>query len=61
MPDICMCEGGECPKRQECYRFKAKPDEYLQSYFLEPPYNRETGECEYFWQIEPKRRLTQKT
>lgn len=25
MPDITMCTGGECPKRDECYRHRARP------------------------------------
>ena len=31
MPDITMCMTRMCPKRNDCYRFTAKPDT-LQSY-----------------------------
>lgn len=31
MPDITMCLTRTCPKRNQCYRYMAKPDRY-QSY-----------------------------
>jgi len=46
MPDITMCSGEECPLKESCYRYTAKPSRY-QSYFFEPPI--EDGECNYFW------------
>ncbi len=52
-PDITMCKGDNCPKRQDCYRYTATPCVYRQSYFAKPPC---TGkyytECEYFWKDE---------
>jgi hypothetical protein len=34
MPEwICMCQNKDCPRSQECYRFKAIPSEW-QSYAL---------------------------
>ena len=51
MPDITMCLGEDCPKRNHCYRFKAAPDEY-QSYFSHPPYDSKNKFCEYYWYIE---------
>lgn len=49
MPDISMCTGGDCPRKESCYRFTAKPSEYFQSYFQSPPY---AGiSCEYYWPI----------
>lgn len=45
MPDITMCHGGECPKRLDCYRFRAKA-EPLQAAFLTPPHR--DGQCSYF-------------
>jgi hypothetical protein len=33
------------------------PNDYRQSYFAEPPYER-WGRCDYFWQIERGNRLT---
>lgn len=51
MADITKCEGLDCPLKEKCYRFTAKANEYRQSYFVEPPYNKETKECEYLWKI----------
>lgn len=51
MPDITMCSGAACKQRDECYRYKAKPSEYLQSYFIETPRNTEDDTCNYFWKI----------
>jgi hypothetical protein len=49
MPDISMCSGEKCPLKENCYRFLAIPNEFRQSYFMNPPYNHQTNECEYFW------------
>jgi len=32
MPDITMCDSVECPRKNECYRYTAKPSEYRQAY-----------------------------
>lgn len=32
MPDITMCNNKECPKKEVCYRYMAKPSEYRQAY-----------------------------
>lgn len=57
MPDVSMCFGIGCPLKENCYRYKANPDEY-QSYFAEPPYNitesDEQPSCDYFWEIKYK-------
>ena len=45
-PDICMCVGTNCPHKESCHRFTAKPSEY-QSYFMEPPIK--DGKCEMYW------------
>lgn len=37
MPDMAMCSGGECPKKDECYRYRAIPNEFRQSYFSKIP------------------------
>jgi len=52
MADIAMCEGTNCPIKEQCERFTAKPNEYRQSYFVTIPGKRgEDGkwECEMFW------------
>jgi hypothetical protein len=46
MPDITMCPGTNCPFKESCYRFTAKPNDY-QSYFIEPPFK--DDECEMYW------------
>lgn len=28
MPDISMCQDTQCPSREECYRFTAKPSTF---------------------------------
>lgn len=56
MPDITMCEGGECPQRKTCWRFTAIPSEYMQSYFVTPPFK--GGKCEYYWATDQARRLS---
>lgn len=46
MPDISLCKNYICPLSEQCYRFKAKPDEYLQVYAeFEPD---DDGNCDYF-------------
>ena len=31
MPDLCMC-AGNCPRKYNCYRYMAKPNQYGQTY-----------------------------
>ena len=51
MLDIAKCTGGDCPKKQSCYRYTAKADEY-QSFFMTPP--NKDGQCDHYWENEPK-------
>jgi len=46
MADISMCSGFECPLRDTCYRYTAKPSE-RQSWFIKPPYK--DGKCKEYW------------
>lgn len=32
MPDITLCTSEDCPLKELCFRWTAKPSEYLQSY-----------------------------
>jgi hypothetical protein len=48
MPDIAMCANLECPKRGECYRFRATPSAF-QSYAAFKP--EPDGSCLRFSQI----------
>ena len=56
MPDITMCVGEkdekDCPLKETCYRYKAKPSEFWQSYFMEPPYNELEEKCYHYWKTE---------
>jgi hypothetical protein len=75
VPDICMCTGTTeppewatktedllvvvCEQRETCYRYKAIPCEYRQSYFMLAPLSVVTQEgspvkqaCGYYWPIE---------
>lgn len=56
MPDITMCPGTvkerSCPNKEQCYRYTAKPSEYLQSYFIDLPMN-SNKECGHFWDNRP--------
>ena len=57
MPDITMCLGDGCKKKQDCYRFKAIPSEY-QCYFSAPV--SDTGVCEHFWELTADKKKTKK-
>ena len=50
MPDITMCKGKGCNMTNSCYRFKAIPNKYGQSYFTESPI-KEDDNCDYYWEI----------
>jgi len=49
MADITMCKGGDNPTCNQCYRKLATPNEYRQSYFIQPPMLAD-GSCDEFWQ-----------
>ena len=49
MPDISMCSGHSCELKNVCFRYKAEPNKFRQSYFSTPPNN--GLECDYFWEI----------
>ena len=49
MPDITMCCNFNCPLKAKCYRYRAVPDDYWQSFALYKP---KDNECDYFWQID---------
>jgi len=48
-PDISMCNGTNCPLKEECYRHKAIPLDW-QAFFIESPI-KEDGNCDYFMEI----------
>jgi hypothetical protein len=45
-PDIAKCLGTNCPYKETCYRYTAKPSDW-QSYFSVPPIK--DGKCDYYW------------
>jgi len=53
MSDITCCQGEWCPMKEKCYRYTARKDEYMQTYFTEPPIK--DWQCEYFWDTEDKK------
>ena len=53
MPDITMCEGTGCPRKQTCYRFMATPTPMRQSYFSVPPVKKD-GTCDHYWEYKEK-------
>lgn len=62
MPDITMCKGNNCPLKETCYRYSAKPNKYLQSYFTETPYKMIEGriECDYYMELYNKKKHDKK-
>jgi hypothetical protein len=48
MPDLTLCTNEDCNINYMCYRFKAKPSEYVQSYIRFEP---QDDHCEFFIQI----------
>jgi hypothetical protein len=48
MPDITMCSGVGCEQAEQCYRHRAIPNEFRQSFFMTPPVE-ESG-CAHFSQ-----------
>ena len=55
-PDIAMCKGKDCPLKETCYRHKAKPSDFSQSWFTDSPYKKDTKKCDYYWKEETRKR-----
>jgi len=49
MPDIAMCLNKECKFKKDCYRFTAKPCEFMQNY-SEFNCKDKTSIDTFFWQ-----------
>ena len=49
MPDIQMCIKHECKRRLKCYRYMAKPDNYMQAYG--EPVNFDGKKCDLFIKV----------
>ena len=48
--DISMCKGINCNIKDNCYRFKAEPSKFRQSWFFESP-NIDENNCNLYWEI----------
>lgn len=58
MPDITMCYGNKCPKKETCYRYTAKPNTHWQSYFKDAPIDKK-GNCNHYWNNKQKKQWKQ--
>ena len=64
MPDITMCCNYDCPIKSKCYRYRAVPDAYWQSFAMYKPKITLNGslpikvECEHFWEVDEARDKT---
>lgn len=54
MPDITMCKGNDCKRKDNCYRHVAKPTPHWQSYFVDTPLKGK--DCEYYLPVYDKKR-----
>jgi hypothetical protein len=50
MPDISLCKGINCNIKDNCYRFKAEPSKFMQSWFFNSP-NLDPLNCDYYWEV----------
>lgn len=56
MPDITMCDGGDCPIKESCNRFVSKPS-MRQSFFTNIPFESsiidgtKVSSCKYYWDV----------
>lgn len=50
MADITMCKGNYCELAKTCYRYKAEPSEYRQSYYVKEP-NVTIYQCYCYWEV----------
>ena len=48
--DITMCANTNCSLRENCWRFKATPNPFRQSYFMGNPNNK--NQCDLYYPIE---------
>jgi hypothetical protein len=51
MPDIALCQYAQCPKSNECYRFRAIPNEW-QSYVAFEHICKESNNHQWFFNID---------
>ena len=51
MPEISMCTNKDCPSKETCWRFKAPPKPFWQSYCGFVVYDDE-DKCEHYMEME---------
>ncbi len=54
--DISKCFGKDCPRKNTCYRYTSKPDELYQSYGSFEQTMDGSGNCDYYWRTEVKKK-----
>jgi hypothetical protein len=54
MPDISMCANQSCPRKEDCYRFKATSSLHIQHFGSYAP--DADGDCEGFWDNEKQQK-----
>lgn len=55
MPDITMCHGDRCPRKESCYRHTAEPTPLRQSFFAVPPVKPD-GSCDHYSPVDKENR-----
>jgi hypothetical protein len=56
MPDITMCKGAGCPKKENCYRYTATPSPHWQSWFMNVPWEKEKpNECHMYCPVKEEK------
>ena len=58
MPDISKCNGEKCPKREYCYRYRATPNKYGQSYSMFEEQCLKNSSYDNFWYIGDRKDIT---
>lgn len=56
MPDISMCSNKNCKSRLECYRYRAYPSKFMQSYIVVEG-ETDKDKCRYFWRLDGELRV----
>lgn len=51
MADITMCKGTDCIIKEKCYRYTAKENKHLQSWFVDVPFEIKDNKftCNVYW------------
>ena len=55
MADISKCKGGNCPLKNNCYRYLVPTNKYRQLWLTEIPYDKNKETCEHYWEYKQKK------